>query len=136
MANRFVFGAFVVTGLLSLTACTSVQTANDRQTYFESTSTVRLAWQPVPNESTSFQGCVWGGVDYPCQPYSKLQVSQQGAATSLKHEPLATTSHKKVSHKQKAQHTKALPLCRPLPAVNAQDISHENDSVLINKTST
>jgi hypothetical protein len=71
-------------GLLPLAACTSVQTASERQVYFESASTAKLAWQPIPNESTSFQGCSWDSDDYPCQPYSKLNITKQDAASSLK----------------------------------------------------
>lgn len=136
MANRFVFGFFITTGMLSLAACTSVQTASERQTYFENASTAKLAWQPMPNESTSFQGCAWSSVDYPCQPYSKLRVSQQTSGTSLKRPSSTTASHKNVIHKKKAPRTNTLPLCQPAPTVNAQVTSHENDSVLINKTST
>lgn len=136
MANRFILGFCIITGTLSLAACTSVQTASERQTYFENASAARLAWQPMPNESTSFQGCSWGSVDYPCQPYSKVHASQLTSETSLKRPSSMMTSHKKVMHKKKVPHTKALPLCQPAPAANAQVKSHENNSVLINKTST
>ena len=138
MANRFVFAVFVVNGLLLLTACTTVQTASARQTYFENASTTRLAWQPVPNVPTSFQGCAWGSFDYPCQPYSQLHVSQQDLKT-LQHSSSAAVSHKKAIHKKKASHMKALPLCQlcqSVSVVNAQVTPHENNSVLINKTST
>lgn len=136
MANRFVFGAFVVNGLFLLTACTTVQTASERQTYFENASTARLAWQPTSNVPTSFQGCSWDSESYPCQPYRKLHMSQQEPRTSLKLSSSATTSHKKVSHKKKANHPKSLPLCQPVPDVNVQVKSGDNNIVLPNKTST
>lgn len=136
MANRLVLGFFITTGMLSLAACTSVQTVSECQSYSENASTAKLAWQPVPSTPTSFQGCAWGSQDYPCQPYSKLAESNQSADTSLKPVPSANPSHKKVIHKKKEEQAKALPLCQPVPVVNAQVKPAENHSVLINKTST
>lgn len=135
MTNRFALGFFITTGVLSLAACTSMQTASERQSYFENASTAKVAWQPTPSVPTSFQGCAWGSVDYPCQPDNQLHVSQQDPKT-LQHSSSIVASHKKVSHKKKALHTKALPLCQPVPAVNAQTKLAENHSVLVNKTST
>lgn len=136
MANRFMFGIFIVTGMLSLCACTTVQTAGERQTYFESTSRAKLAWQPMPNESTSFQGCSWGSENYPCQPYSKLNVPKvvplEGKKSSIK----TSSSHKKIQHRKLHQKPKPLPLCQPAPAVNTQVIPDENHTAPVNKTNT
>jgi len=136
MADRVLLGFFIVMGLLSLAACTSVQTTGERQAYFETASAAKLAWQPSPNVSTSFQGCMWGSVDYPCQPHSRLDAPKQVSYKTTKPEPSRLPAHKKVSHTKSQRHTKPLPLCQPVLALD-RDVAPISTSIPSpNKTTT
>jgi hypothetical protein len=133
MASRRHFCFFIIAGTVLLAACTTVQTASERQTYFENTSRVKLAWQSMPNVPTSFQGCEWGGESYPCQPYSKLNVPKVSSPDSTKSSTKVSSALKKVQKRKAHVKPKPLPMCQPLPVENT-NVALANASSPITKT--
>ena len=102
----------------SLVGCTST-TPSARQHDFDIASAARVAWQPVADAPTSFQGCEWGSASYPCQPYSKLEAPKTSISNASSHAVTAKTAQKsthvkRISHKVTHHHT--LPLCQPVPS--------------------
>jgi len=102
--------------VMSLAAC-SFGTPLARQSYFETASAAKLAWQPAPNQPTSFQGCAWGSASYPCQPHTKLDVPVVSTHPSSPTLKSSVRAYKPIPHQSASSHTKthhALPLCRPV----------------------